>query len=77
VARYAAEPAAAVGARRVVETLAVTLQASLLAQHAPAEVADAFVASRVAGGHGHTFGTLEPGTIDGAAELVLERALRL
>jgi putative acyl-CoA dehydrogenase len=77
VARYAAEPGAAVGARRVVETLAVTLQASLLAQHAPTEVADAFVASRIAGGHGHTLGTLDAGVVDSAAERVLERALSL
>jgi putative acyl-CoA dehydrogenase len=77
VARYAAEPAAAVGARRVVETLAVTLQASLLAQHAPTEVTDAFVASRLGGGHGHTLGTLDGAVVGSSAEAVLERALRL
>ncbi|MEO7070005.1 MAG: acyl-CoA dehydrogenase family protein [Nostocoides sp.] len=45
-------------ARRVVERLAITLQASLLARYAPAEVADPFVASRLGGEHGATFGTL-------------------
>jgi putative acyl-CoA dehydrogenase len=45
-------------ARRLVEHLAITLQAALLVQHSPAIVADAFVASRLGGEHGHTFGTL-------------------
>jgi len=49
------------GARRLVERLAVALQASLLRRHAPAEVADAFDAARLdAGWLG--FGTLPPGT---------------
>ena len=47
VARYAAEPTAQAGARHVVEQLAVTLQATLLARFAPTEVADAFIASRL------------------------------
>jgi putative acyl-CoA dehydrogenase len=74
VGRYAAEPGAAAGARRVVERLAVTLQASLLAQHAPAEVADAFIASRLEGGHGHTFGTLEAPLVAAVSARVLDRA---
>ena len=41
-------------ARRLVEHLAITLQAALLVQHSPAIVADAFVASRLGGEHGHT-----------------------
>ncbi|MET0425459.1 MAG: acyl-CoA dehydrogenase family protein [Actinoplanes sp.] len=45
-------------ARRVVERMAVVLQGALLVQHAPAEVADAFCASRLAGDWGRTFGTL-------------------
>ena len=77
VVRYAGTPDAAVGARRVVETLAVTLQAALLAQHAPSEVSDAFVASRLAGGHGHTLGTLDALVVKGSADRILERALRL
>ena len=48
-------------ARRLTERIAVLLQASLLVQHAPAPVADAFVASRVLGRDGICFGTLPPG----------------
>ena len=53
-------------ARRVVERMALVLQASLLVRHAPAEVADAFCASRLGGDWGHTFGTLPRG-VDTAA----------
>ncbi len=49
-----------VRARRVVEGLALALQASLLLQHAPPFVADAFCASRLGGG-GHEYGTLPTG----------------
>src|SRR5581483_3503309 len=49
------------GARRLVESLAVALQASLLARHSPRAVADAFCATRVAGDHGYAFGTLPAG----------------
>src|SRR5207237_427038 len=45
-------------ARRVVEALALALQASLLVRHAPPAVADAFCASRLAGDHGYALGTL-------------------
>jgi putative acyl-CoA dehydrogenase len=45
-------------ARRLAGSLAVTLQAALLVRHAPAAVADAFVASRLAGDRGHAYGTL-------------------
>jgi putative acyl-CoA dehydrogenase len=44
------------GARRLVECLAVALQGSLLARHAPAPVADAFAARA-----GAAYGTLPPG----------------
>jgi putative acyl-CoA dehydrogenase len=74
VVRYAAEPGAAAGARHVVEQLAVTLQASLLARHAPTEVADAFVASRLGGQHGATFGTLDAGLSTAHARGILDRA---
>ena len=48
------------GARRLLELLAVTLQASLLVRHAPSEVADAFCASRLE--HpGGVYGTLPAG----------------
>ena len=46
--------------RRLVERLAVALQASLLLRFSPPAVADAFCASRIAGEAGHTFGTLPP-----------------
>ncbi|MDF1719121.1 MAG: acyl-CoA dehydrogenase family protein [Minwuia sp.] len=48
-------------ARAVVEHMALTLQASLLTAAGPTAVAEAFLASRLDGGWGHTFGTLEPG----------------
>ena len=56
------------GARRVVERLALLLQASLLVRHAPAPVADAFCASRLSGDRGLAFGTL-PGGLDLTAVL--------
>jgi putative acyl-CoA dehydrogenase len=59
-------------ARRLVEDMALALQASLLARHAPPAVADAFCA-RLAGGRG-AFGTLPPG-IDAPA--IVDRALAL
>ena len=60
-------------ARRVVEDLAVALQASLLLQHAPAAVADAYCASRLGRDEGHAYGTL-PSTTD--FEGIVERAWR-
>lgn len=58
-------------ARRLVEELAVALQASLLVRHAPATSADAFCAGRLGEG-GRAFGTLPRG-VDGAR--IVERAL--
>jgi putative acyl-CoA dehydrogenase len=49
------------GARRLVEQLAITLGAALAVRFAAPEVADAFVTSRLAGDHGHLYGTLDPG----------------
>ena len=46
------------GARRLVERMALALQASLLVRHAPAAVADAFCAARLGGEAGLAFGTL-------------------
>ncbi|WOX07830.1 acyl-CoA dehydrogenase family protein [Streptomyces sp. N50] len=60
------------GARRLVEQMALTLQASLLVRHAPAAVADAFCASRLGGDWGHAFGTL-PDSAD--LDTILARAL--
>jgi putative acyl-CoA dehydrogenase len=57
--------------RRVVEDLALALQASLLVRNAPPAVADAFCAGRLGEG-GRVFGTLPRGA---DAEPILERAL--
>jgi putative acyl-CoA dehydrogenase len=51
-----------VRARRIVERLALAWQGSLLVRGAPAAVADAFCASRLAGDAGLAFGTLPRGT---------------
>jgi putative acyl-CoA dehydrogenase len=48
-------------ARRVVERMALALQGSLLVRHAPAAVADAFCAARLAGDAGLQYGTLPAG----------------
>jgi putative acyl-CoA dehydrogenase len=67
-----ADPAdAELRARRVVERMALALQGSLLARHAPPYVADAFCASRLGGDGGLAFGTLPRGADVGA---ILERA---
>ncbi|SDD38842.1 putative acyl-CoA dehydrogenase [Geodermatophilus telluris] len=50
-----------VRARRVAGLLALCLQGSLLLRHAPAEVADAFCASRLGGDWGTVLGTLPAG----------------
>ncbi|MDJ0396585.1 acyl-CoA dehydrogenase family protein [Rhodococcus sp. G-MC3] len=52
--------------RRLVSTMALALQASLLIRHAPAAVSDAFCASRLAGDWAPTFGTL-PASADADA----------
>lgn len=48
-------------ARRVVEKMALALQASLLVRYGDEAVADAFCASRLSGDWGQAFGTLPPG----------------
>jgi putative acyl-CoA dehydrogenase len=58
-------------ARRLAERLAMLLQASLLLRHGDQAVADAFVASRLAGDRGVAYGTLPTG-VDAAA--ILDRA---
>ena len=60
-------------ARRIVEDLAVALQASLLIQHAPPAVSDAFCASRLGRDEGHAYGTL-PSATD--TEGIVDRAWR-
>jgi putative acyl-CoA dehydrogenase len=59
-------------ARHLVETLARTAAAVLLRAHAPAAVADAFIAGRLDGGFRHTYGA-GAAVADGRA--ILERAL--
>jgi len=59
-------------ARRMVEELALGLQASLLVRHAPAALADAFCATRLGGEGGRVYGTLPAGT---DARAIVERAL--
>jgi putative acyl-CoA dehydrogenase len=49
-------------ARRVVESMALCLQGSLLVRHAPAAVADAFCASRLGNEGGLEYGTLPAGS---------------
>jgi putative acyl-CoA dehydrogenase len=58
-------------ARRLVETMAITLQGSLLVRHAPAKTADAFCASRLGGDWGRTYGTLPTGI---ALDSIIDRA---
>jgi putative acyl-CoA dehydrogenase len=59
-------------ARRLAEQLVVAVQAGLLLRHAPAYVADAFLASRIAVDVGGAFGRLPDGVDCGA---ILARAL--
>ena len=62
--------AAQAGARRLVETLALVLQAGVLLG-AGSPLADAFCRSRLAGGRGMVFGTLN---VDASIEIALDRA---
>ncbi len=67
-----AEPAdAEARARRLVEQMALLLQASLLLRHAPSPVADTFCRSRLGGDGGFGFGTLPADT---EFEAIFERA---
>jgi putative acyl-CoA dehydrogenase len=58
-------------ARRLVERLALALEASLLVRHAPRAVADAFCASRLSGEGAKIYGTLPAST---ACDEIIERA---
>ncbi|WP_395245622.1 acyl-CoA dehydrogenase family protein [Agromyces sp. MMS24-K17] len=76
LARDLADPGAgasvaALRARELAERLALVLQGSLLLQHAPAAVADAFCATRLGGRGGQQYGVLPRGADLGA---LLERA---
>ena len=65
IARLEAELGASqeheVRARRIVEHMALCLQASLVVRHSPSSVADAFCATRLAGDGGAVFGCLPAG----------------
>src|SRR5439155_16267460 len=57
-------------ARRIVESMAIALQASLLVRHGDPAAADAFVATRLRGDAGRALGTLPRG-VD--CERIIER----
>jgi putative acyl-CoA dehydrogenase len=59
-------------ARRIVESLALALQASLLVRHAPPQVSDAFCLARLGGQGGRAYGTL-PSGVDAVA--IVDRVL--
>jgi putative acyl-CoA dehydrogenase len=61
-------------ARRLVERIALALSAGLMLRHGPAPVADAFIATRLAGGWSGHFGNLPPAA-DAAA--IARRAVPL
>jgi putative acyl-CoA dehydrogenase len=65
------EMATEIEARRLAQDVALAVQASLLAQSAPAEVFGAFCDSRLGGDWGQAFGTLSSGT---AFDAIVERA---
>ncbi|MEU5879359.1 acyl-CoA dehydrogenase family protein [Spirillospora sp. NPDC047279] len=58
-------------ARRIVERMALTFQASLLVRHGHPAISDAFVATRLGGDWGHAYGTL-PSSVDLAP--IIDRA---
>ena len=69
-----ARPQDEYGARRLAERIVVAVQAALLLRHAPAFVASAFVASRLARDAGGAYGRLPDGVDCGA---ILARALAI
>src|SRR5690606_23951284 len=66
------EDAAQAAARGIAQDVALLAQASLLREHAPAAVADAFVARRFAPQWGRTYGVLPAGA---DVDAILARAL--
>ncbi len=56
---------AEIQARRLAERLAIALQAALLVRFSSAGFAETFIASRLAGDHGQSLGTLPPGAAVG------------
>jgi putative acyl-CoA dehydrogenase len=71
-AQFADPATLEVRARRVVESMALCLQGSLLVRNAPAAVADAFCASRLSDDGGLEYGTLPAGS---DFDAIIERSL--
>jgi putative acyl-CoA dehydrogenase len=63
---------AQLGARRLVQDIAVALQAALVVQYSPSVVAETFLASRLGDADGRVFGTLSVGSA--AAKEVVDLA---
>jgi putative acyl-CoA dehydrogenase len=70
--RRVAEMASEIEARRLIQDVALAVQAALLYQTAPSFVFNAFCGSRLGGNWGHTFGTL-PASTD--FDAIIERAV--
>ena len=62
---------AEVFARRLVEDMALALQASLMIRHAPPAMAEAFIAARIEGGMRGCYGSLPPRL---SLDTIVERA---
>lgn len=62
-------------ARRLVQTLILTVQAALMAQHAPPTIADAFIDSRCDTAVGRVYGTLGNGINADAQKQILKRVM--
>ena len=73
IARLHGSPPTEVEARHVAERMALLLQAALLEQHAPPAVADLFIATRIAGHGGRSFGSFSS-AVDLRAILDRQRA---
>jgi putative acyl-CoA dehydrogenase len=66
------ERATEIEARRLIQDVALAVQAALLYQTAPSFVFSAFCASRLGGNWGHAFGMLPAGT---DFDSIIERAI--
>ncbi|MBI3283661.1 MAG: isovaleryl-CoA dehydrogenase [Burkholderiales bacterium] len=62
------------GARRFAQTLVLALQAQLMLEQAPAEIADAFLRSRLDAECGRVYGTLSAGVDSRLQQQIMERA---
>jgi putative acyl-CoA dehydrogenase len=71
-AELRAAPSDEAGARRLASRLVLAVQAALLIEHAPGEVAEAFCASRLAGAGANVYGMLGAGS---ACDAIIARAV--